>query len=122
VVLRVAGAAPAESQANPDYYDDDDEFVPASEKENFDAFDWQLCKVRGGGAAVYINTFGSRLSLFIIVLLFLLRLLIFLSLFHLLLISILHFLALFNHLVISFYSVFRSSLLFVSFLSSFTYC
>ncbi|PNF27058.1 Serine protease inhibitor 27A [Cryptotermes secundus] len=44
VVLLVAGAEPAETPANPDYYDDDDEFVPASEKENFDVFDWQLCK------------------------------------------------------------------------------
>jgi hypothetical protein len=50
-VLRVAGAAPAETPANPDYYDDD-EFVPASEKENFDVFDWQLCKVREGPPSV----------------------------------------------------------------------
>jgi hypothetical protein len=41
----VAGATPAETLPNPDYYDDD-EFVPASEKENFDVFDWELCKVR----------------------------------------------------------------------------
>lgn len=44
VVLRVAGATPAETVGTTDYYDDDDEFVPASEKENFDVFDWQLCK------------------------------------------------------------------------------
>jgi len=50
VVLRVAGAAPAESSSevfpNSDYSYDDDVFVPSSEKENFDVFDWQLCKVR----------------------------------------------------------------------------
>jgi hypothetical protein len=49
VVLRVAGAAPADTPSevslNPDYYDDD-LFVPASSEENFDVFDWQLCKVR----------------------------------------------------------------------------
>jgi hypothetical protein len=73
-VLRVAGAAPAETPANPDYYDDDDEFVPASEKENFDVFDWQLCKVRESRRQT--QTSGrSRLCLFIIVSLFLLRLL-----------------------------------------------
>jgi hypothetical protein len=35
----------SEDFANPDYYDDD-VFVPVSDKENFDVFDWQLCKVR----------------------------------------------------------------------------
>lgn len=49
MVLRVAGTTPAdtspEASLNPDYYDDD-LFVPFTDKENFDVFDWQLCKVR----------------------------------------------------------------------------
>jgi hypothetical protein len=48
-MLRVAAAAPADTFSevllNPDDYNDDDVFVPASDKENFDLFDWQLCKV-----------------------------------------------------------------------------
>ena len=34
----------SESIPNSDAYDDD-LFVPVSDKEHFDAFDWQLCKV-----------------------------------------------------------------------------
>jgi len=34
----------SESIQNSDDYDDD-LFVPVSDKENFDVFDWQLCKV-----------------------------------------------------------------------------
>lgn len=51
VLLAVVGltvAVPAdgfsEGLANPDDYDDDDVFVPITDKENFDVFDWQLCK------------------------------------------------------------------------------
>ena len=51
VLLALSGltvAVPAdefrESIPNPDEYDDD-LFVPVSDKENFDVFDWQLCKV-----------------------------------------------------------------------------
>ena len=35
----------SESIRNSDDYDDDDLFVPVSDKENFDVFDWELCKV-----------------------------------------------------------------------------
>jgi serpin B len=34
----------SESIRNSDDYDDDDLFVPVSDKENFDVFDWELCK------------------------------------------------------------------------------
>ena len=34
----------SESISNSDDYDDD-LFVPVPDKENFDVFDWQLCKV-----------------------------------------------------------------------------
>ncbi|KDR09408.1 serine protease inhibitor 27A-like [Zootermopsis nevadensis] len=47
VVLRVAGAAPADASSEAsldlDYYDDD-LFVPPTNEGNFDVFDWQLCK------------------------------------------------------------------------------
>ena len=54
MLLAVVGltvAVPAdgfsEGLANPDDYDDDDDvFVPITDKENFDVFDWQLCKVK----------------------------------------------------------------------------
>jgi hypothetical protein len=68
VVLRVAGVAPAETVANPDLYadEDDDEFVPASDKENFDVFDWQLCKVREDAFTLssLLSSYSSSASLF----------------------------------------------------------
>lgn len=61
-MLRVAGAAPAETLANPNLYadEDDDEFVPASDKDNFDAFDWQLCKVREDAPSIRVLTLHIR--------------------------------------------------------------
>jgi hypothetical protein len=131
VVLRVAGVAPAETPATPNDYDDDDEFVPVSEEGHFDVFDWQLCKVREEPTSTaYINIFRSkhqerrRLSLFIIVFLFLFRLLLFLSLFHLLLSFSFSIPRTVYSLLIS-YSVFPFSfslLHLLTFSSSFTHC
>jgi hypothetical protein len=49
-LLSLTVAVPADSFLEPiplsDYDDDDDVFSPVTDKENFDAFDWQLCKVK----------------------------------------------------------------------------